>query len=391
MNQRVIPLRDLEEERALFGALDRNLHLLRRIYKVEAMTRGGAVRISGAPDAVSDAARALDRALERIRSGKVLHESDVEALFRRADAHGQSNAHAHGEHGHGSTQSAPSSNDGAGKLVEPRSENQARYLESIRTNTVTFGIGPAGTGKSYLAVASAVQFLRSGQFRRIVLCRPAVEAGESLGFLPGDLAAKINPYLRPLYDALNDVLPRGQLKRYMEEEIVEILPLAYMRGRTLDGSLIILDEAQNCTNTQMKMALTRLGARSKMIVTGDITQIDLPGNKASGLITARRILENIEGVGFVHMSRGDIVRHPVVSEIVHAYAREDELHAQHAAQQHGEQGHPSSHHGPADAHGHQGGHHGNERRPAGGEGTEDRPRRDAQRDDGNIRPRGRPH
>ena len=388
MNQRVIPLRDLDEERALFGALDRNLHLLRRTYKVEAMSRGGAVRISGAPDAVAEAARALDRALERIRSGRAPHEADVEALFRRA---------SEPEAAHGNVAHQPADGPGPKGMVEPRSENQARYMECIRNSTVTFGIGPAGTGKSYLAVACAVEFLRAGHFRRIVLCRPAVEAGESLGFLPGDLAAKINPYLRPLYDALNDVLPRGQLKRYMEEEIVEILPLAYMRGRTLESSIIILDEAQNCTNTQMKMALTRLGARSRMIVTGDVTQVDLPFNKASGLISGRRILEGIAGIEFVHLTRADIVRHPVVAQIVHAYAREDEIRAQEAAghalnSEHGPEGHARPHeaHGPRTGHGPQ--HGGDRRHDGAGHGHDDRQRRDGgQRDEGDIRPRGRSH
>jgi phosphate starvation-inducible PhoH-like protein len=387
MNQRVIPLRDLEEERKLFGSLDRNLQLLRRTFKVEALSRGGALRLSGSPDSVDEAARALDRALERIRSGRAVTDAELESLFGRGSVEEAGAAHF----GAGSEAATPRI------AVEPRSENQARYLEAIRKSVITFGIGPAGTGKSWLAVASAVQFLRAGQFRRIVLCRPAVEAGESLGFLPGDLAAKINPYLRPLYDALNDVMPKGQLKRYMEEEIVEILPLAYMRGRTLDNSLIILDEAQNCTNMQMKMALTRLGARSKMIVTGDVTQIDLPGHKASGLLTARRILHGIAGVEFVHMTRADVVRHPVVAEIVRAYSRDEEQHPEtpgtggHAAPS--SHGHPhgaphGTGHGPAHAHGT--GHgpaprHGDGRHESHAHETHQR------RDHGDVRPRYRGH
>lgn len=385
MNQRVIPLRDLEEERKLFGSLDRNLQLLRRTFKVEALSRGGALRLSGAPEAVEDAARALERALERIRSGRAVTDSDLESLFGRS---------APEEHAAAPSQGGPLDAAAPRIAIEPRSENQARYIEAIRRGVITFGIGPAGTGKSWLAVASAVQFLRAGQYRRIVLCRPAVEAGESLGFLPGDLAAKINPYLRPLYDALNDVMPKGQLKRYMEEEIVEILPLAYMRGRTLDNSLIILDEAQNCTNMQMKMALTRLGARSKMIVTGDVTQIDLPGHKASGLVTAHRILHGISGVEFVHMTRADVVRHPVVAEIVRAYSRDEEHHAHGPEHQMPEHGHGGGHgHAPHAGAGQ--GHPPHERHPD--SNPEAHPhdatqRREVpRRDHGSVRPRDRGH
>jgi phosphate starvation-inducible PhoH-like protein len=317
MNHRTILLRDLDEERALFGSLDRHLHLLRRLYGVDAVSRGGAVRISGEPDALEGAARAVELALDHIRRGSGSDGLEVERIFRRGAPAGEDelpDSPATGE--------VPAI--GPRVMVQPRTPNQARYVQAMRDNTVTFGIGPAGTGKSFLAVAMAVSCLRSGTFRRIVLCRPAVEAGESLGYLPGDLAAKINPYLRPLYDALNELLPRGQLKRYIEEDVIEILPLAYMRGRTLDHAFIILDEAQNCTHTQMKMALTRLGAHSRMVVTGDVTQIDLPGNKSSGLVVARRILAGIEGVEFVTLAKADIVRHPVVAEIVRAYGREEE-------------------------------------------------------------------
>ncbi len=315
MSQRVIPLRDVDEERTLFGSLDRNIHLLRRLYRVEAVSRGGVVKISGEPRAIEEAARVVGQALDLIRSGQRLENGEVERIFRKGTEDEPPVASAAAGDGDGA---APRSQ------VEPRTENQARYLNAMKGHTITFGIGPAGTGKSFLAVAMAVAYLKSGQFRRIVLCRPAVEAGESLGFLPGDLAAKINPYLRPLYDALNELLPRGQLKRYIEEDVIEILPLAYMRGRTLDHAVIILDEAQNCTNGQMKMALTRLGNHSKMIVTGDITQIDLPPDRSSGLLTARRILDGIEGISFVHLNKGDIVRHPVVAAIVKAYGREEE-------------------------------------------------------------------
>ncbi|MAG55524.1 MAG: phosphate starvation-inducible protein PhoH [Planctomycetes bacterium] len=308
MSERTIPFRDLEEERSLFGSLDRNLHLLRRLYKVDAVSRGGVLKLTGDPESLSDAGRVVEEALGVLRSGRPVASGEVERIFRKG----------------GVEDLAASDPTVVRPEVEPRSENQARYVEAIQRSTVTFGIGPAGTGKTFLAVAMAVAYLKRGTYRRIILCRPAVEAGESLGFLPGDMASKISPYLRPLYDALHALLPRTQLERYMEENVVEILPLAYMRGRTLDHAVIILDEAQNCTDGQMKMALTRLGRNSKMIVTGDITQVDLPQNRASGLVTARRILSGIDAVGFIHLSKADIVRHRVVADIIRAYARSEE-------------------------------------------------------------------
>jgi phosphate starvation-inducible protein PhoH and related proteins len=319
--ERTVALRDLDEERFLFGHLDRNLHVLRNVLGVEATSRRGQLKLKGSPTAIEHAARTVEHALSLIRDGRVSEPGAVERLFRAA---------SRGEHqnGHGDEPPPAPHSGGEGAKdkvhVAARGRNQQAYLDAISTSTITFAIGPAGTGKSYLAVASAVRFLKSGQYRKIVLCRPAVEAGESLGFLPGDLQAKINPYLRPLYDALNDLLPRGQLKRYIEEEIIEILPLAYMRGRTLDHAVIILDEAQNSTIGQMKMFLTRLGERSKMIVTGDVTQIDLPAYKTSGLIHAVRILDGIEGVSFIRFNKGDIVRHPVVQDILKAYTKDEE-------------------------------------------------------------------
>lgn len=309
MSERTIPFRDLDEERSLFGSLDRNLHLLRRMYKVDAVSRGGVLKLTGAPEALADAGRVVEEALELIRSGRPLDVDAVERILRR---------------GGGDGERAPTEAGGVRPDVEPRTENQAKYLEAINKSTITFAIGPAGTGKSFLAVAMAVAFLKKGTFRRIILCRPAVEAGESLGFLPGDMASKVDPYLRPLYDALHALLPRMQLERYMDEGVVEILPLAYMRGRTLDHACIILDEAQNTTDTQMKMALTRLGRNSKMIVTGDITQVDLPRKVVSGLARARRVLSGIDGVTFMHLSKVDIVRHPVVADVVRAYSRAEE-------------------------------------------------------------------
>jgi phosphate starvation-inducible PhoH-like protein len=208
------------------------------------------------------------------------------------------------------------------KPVRPKTSGQKRYIDAVRSNTVTFAIGPAGTGKSYLAVASAVQALQAKEINRIILTRPAVEAGERLGFLPGDVLAKVDPYLRPLYDALYDMLDLEVVSRLMERGTIEVAPLAFMRGRTLNDSFIILDEAQNTTPEQMKMFLTRLGFGSRVVVTGDVTQIDLPeGRGRSGLLAVRDILQGIEGVTFVELDRGDVVRHRIVQEIVHAYER----------------------------------------------------------------------
>lgn len=210
-----------------------------------------------------------------------------------------------------------------GKLIRVKTLGQRHYVSSIKKNDVVFGIGPAGTGKTYLAVIMAVTALKANKVQRIILTRPAVEAGESLGFLPGDLQEKVDPYLRPLYDALQDVLSTENMAKYMERGVIEVAPLAYMRGRTLDDSFIILDEAQNTTPEQMKMFLTRLGFSSKMVITGDITQVDLPRGKKSGLREAVRLLEGIQGISFVFLSESDIVRHPLVQKIISAYEKDE--------------------------------------------------------------------
>ncbi len=209
-----------------------------------------------------------------------------------------------------------------GRYVKPRTDGQARYVKAIQNHDLTVCVGPAGTGKTYLAVGMAVSMLRQSAVKKIVLCRPAVEAGERLGFLPGDMLAKVNPYLRPLFDALNDMMEHEQVKRYMESDIIEIVPLAFMRGRTLNQAVIILDEGQNTTIPQMKMFLTRMGHGSKIIVTGDITQIDLPKQTRSGLIDAVQRLRNIERIAVIHLGEGDIVRNPLVQIILRAYEEE---------------------------------------------------------------------
>ncbi|MCK5456374.1 MAG: PhoH family protein, partial [Melioribacteraceae bacterium] len=206
-------------------------------------------------------------------------------------------------------------------VIKAKTPTQVKYFESVKKNDICFAIGPAGTGKTYLAVAFAVSALKKGLVQRIVLARPAVEAGESLGFLPGDFREKIDPYLRPLYDALQDMLPSEKMRNYLESGIVEIVPLAFMRGRTLNNAYVILDEAQNSTAMQMKMFLTRLGPNSKAIITGDITQIDLPNKNQSGLIQVKEILKNIDGVDFIYFNRGDVVRHKLVQDIIHAYEK----------------------------------------------------------------------
>ena len=209
----------------------------------------------------------------------------------------------------------------SGGTVKARTPGQAQLVESARSRDIVFAVGPAGTGKTYTAVALAVSALKSRQVKKIVLCRPAVEAGESLGFLPGDLRDKVDPYLRPLYDALDEMVPREKLRSYLDQDVVEIVPLAYMRGRTLNSSFVILDEAQNATASQMKMFLTRIGAGSRAIVTGDVTQTDLPSRHMSGLVQARRILEGVDGIGFVDFDRADVVRHKLVKDIIAAYDR----------------------------------------------------------------------
>jgi len=306
VSDQTISLKNLEEERALLGHLDRNLRILRQALGVEATSRGGKLTLRGEPTRVEEASSLVQRALGVIRSGKG-DATDVAEMFEETERVG------------GNGKARPKSRLRIN--VQPRSPNQKKYLEAMEKSPVTFGVGPAGTGKTYLAVAMAISFIKAGEFRRLILVRPAVEAGEHLGFLPGDLEAKIRPYLRPLYDALEDLLPHATLRRYMEEGIVEISPLAYMRGRTLNNAVIILDEAQNTTVAQMKMFLTRMGDSSKIIVTGDTSQVDLPGGHESGLIHALKVLRRVDSIRFCNLKKEDIVRHPVVQDIVKAYGR----------------------------------------------------------------------
>lgn len=311
MFEQILNIERMEHAVSLFGSFDENIKLIENDFGVSVVSRGSELKITGDAENVSLAARAISGLMQLIGKGEVLNEQNVRyviSLVREGNEDKLSSM----------------SNDcicisAKGKPVKPKTLGQKRYVESIKNNTVVFGVGPAGTGKTYLAVAMAVTAFRSKEVNRIILTRPAVEAGEKLGFLPGDLQQKVDPYLRPLYDALFDMLGSENFQRYQERGNIEVAPLAYMRGRTLDDSFIILDEAQNTTREQMKMFLTRLGFNSKMVVTGDITQIDLPDGKKSGLIEATKILKNIEGIDTIRFSEKDVVRHRLVQDIIKAY------------------------------------------------------------------------
>lgn len=301
------------------GAADRNLKIIREMLGVTVSGRDGIVQLGGDRQRVAAAERVLRALDERAGRRQPMDREQVVTLVTElspGDAPTVAGARR---------SSQPLSWEGdleayaAGRRVKPRSDNQRFYLDAIRTNDLVFGVGPAGTGKTFLAVAAAVHLLKSDRVRKLVLVRPAVEAGEKLGFLPGDLEAKVNPYLRPLFDALHDLVDFPTLRRFMESDVLEIAPLAYMRGRTLNHAVIILDEAQNTTIAQMKMFLTRMGDGSKMIVTGDPTQIDLPDASQSGLIDAARRFQRVPGIGFVALEKADVVRHPLVQRVIDAY------------------------------------------------------------------------
>jgi len=297
---------DPDKQLELFGPADSHLRLLRRSLGVQITARQSDLHISGAESNVSRATEVIDRMQRHLLKHRRLTQDDVTAMIEE----GEESAGAEGGQAVGVFSS---------KVVEPSTEGQLRYIETMLNNDITFCTGPAGTGKTYLAVAMAVSMLKKRQIRRIVLARPAVEAGERLGFLPGDIAAKVNPYLRPLFDAIEDMMDFAQMRKFMELDIIEIIPLAFMRGRTLNEAAIICDEAQNTSGLQMLMVLTRLGHGSKMIITGDITQVDLADNQRSGMVEAMEILQRIKGIGIVELSQQDIVRHRLVQDIVEAY------------------------------------------------------------------------
>ena len=298
---------------ALSGVNDANLNELARRSGLRVFLRGDHLLLSGSLEGVERAVPVAQHMIEVARRGEALGTDDVARFFDTAAENGGDGLERLAEAGRVVVA-------GPRKTVTAKSEGQAKYLSAIEDNDIVVGIGPAGTGKTYLAVAMAVDALSKKRVKRIVLARPAVEAGENLGFLPGDLQEKIDPYLRPLYDALEDMIPQDRLRRAMESRSIEIAPLAYMRGRTLQDAFVILDEAQNATNAQMKMFLTRLGLNSKAVITGDKTQIDLPRREDSGLLEIEEVLKGIPGIAFAYLKGSDVIRHRLVKEIIKAYA-----------------------------------------------------------------------
>ena len=310
MEQR-ISIERMEQAVNIFGSFDENIRLLEKEFNVTVTNRDGELRISGEAEDVMHAAKAVQAMLTLSSRGEALGEQNVRYIIDMVRTGKEE-------------QISELAGDvlcisAKGRPVKPKTLGQKEYIASVLKNTVTIGVGPAGTGKTYLAVAAAVQAFREKQVNRIILTRPAVEAGERLGFLPGDLQSKVDPYLRPLYDALFDMLGAETYQKYLERGNIEVAPLAYMRGRTLDDSFIILDEAQNTSREQMKMFLTRLGFGSKIVITGDVTQIDLPDRTRSGLVDALHILKNVDGIAQCYFTEKDVVRHRLVQEIIKAY------------------------------------------------------------------------
>jgi phosphate starvation-inducible PhoH-like protein len=307
-----IALENPQKRDILFGPADRHLKMIRDALGVQLFAREGQVKVTGSAKNVSRAAAVLEHLQRALRHNRhVTLEIVAEAISAAGTAPGEPSPDALDVYV-------------AGQLIRAKTPGQKRYIEAVQGHDLVFCTGPAGTGKTYLAVAVAVHMLKHQRAKRLILVRPAVEAGEKLGFLPGDMQAKVNPYLRPLFDALHDMMDYDQIRRFMVNDMIEVIPLAFMRGRTLNDSVIILDEAQNTTVAQMLMFLTRMGHGAKMIVTGDDSQIDLPDNTPSGLLDALRRLTGIKGLAFVRLDRGDIVRHRLVQIIVEAYARTDE-------------------------------------------------------------------
>ena len=300
-----------QEAAALYGLQDENLRFLENHLSAKIVARGGDISFYGNPEEVELAYEVFSGILEMIRSGTQVAIPDINYCLR---------AVSEGKGGNlAETLNETLQVTARGKQIKAKTIGQHKYVKAIKAHDIVFGIGPAGTGKTYLAVVMAVTALKNKEVNRIILTRPAVEAGEKLGFLPGDLQEKVNPYLRPLYDGLYDVLGIDTAQRYVDKSIIEIAPLAYMRGRTLDDSFIILDEAQNTTPEQMKMFLTRIGFGSKAVVTGDVTQVDLPKVSNSGLVVVQKILKGIKGISFQYLTQADVVRHPVVQRIINAY------------------------------------------------------------------------
>jgi len=303
--EKVIKLQTHQEAQALFGRHDDNIRAIEKEFKVKLTMRGEHLKINGTATNIKKASGLIEYILNALRAGQTeLGRADLDGLianFKKPKNEGVILRSSDSKH------------------IGPKTKGQQEYVEAIKKYAIVFGIGPAGTGKTYLAMSCAVESLKKQEVRRIILTRPAIEAGESLGFLPGDMYEKISPYLRPLYDALYDMMEAERIEKYLETGIIEVAPLAYMRGRTLNDAFIILDEAQNSTREQMKMFLTRLGFDSKAVITGDITQSDLPDGKPIGLLQAQDILSEIEGIKFIYFTGSDVVRHAIVQKIIEAY------------------------------------------------------------------------
>ena len=311
MTEQIVNFERMEYALTLFGNSDENIRMLEQGYGVSVVFRGTDIKVSGDAEKVMTCTRCIEGLLKMVESGEELSAQNIRYMMSLVEEGREQEAETLGKDVICIT--------AKGKPLKPKTLGQQKYVEAIRKNTITMGIGPAGTGKTYLAVAAAVAAFRDKQVSRIILTRPAVEAGEKLGFLPGDLKEKLDPYLQPLYDALNDMIPPAKLAKYLEEGTVQIAPLAYMRGRTLDNAFVILDEAQNTTLSQIKMFLTRMGRNARFIVTGDVTQIDLPKKSDSGLTRSMEILRGVGGIGIVEFDKRDIVRHQLVKYIVDAF------------------------------------------------------------------------
>jgi len=315
VEEKIIQIENPEYIHSLFGDFDKNLKILEEHYGIRIVNRGCEVKLSGAADAVARAEHAIEGLLLLLDKKETITDQSLRYVISLADEDGAVNR----------VREMAGSDciciTNSGKPVKAKTLGQKRYVEAIRQNTVVFGVGPAGTGKTYLAVAMAVKAFKAGEVTRIILTRPAVEAGESLGFLPGDLQTKVDPYLRPLYDALFEMLGEESFNRQVEKGTIEVAPLAYMRGRSLNDSFIILDEAQNTTREQMKMFLTRLGFQSKAVITGDLTQTDLPASKKSGLSDAIRVLKGVDDIAVLRFSEKDVVRSKIVQDIIRAYEK----------------------------------------------------------------------
>lgn len=317
MTEQSISLERLEDTMSVFGSFDENIRMLEHELGVSVVSRDSQLKITGDdPEGVMYATKVIENLMTMAAKGEAIHEQNVRYVLQLVREGREEQIHQ--------LAADVLCITAKGKPIKAKTLGQKKYIEAIQNNVITLGIGPAGTGKTYLAVAAAVAAFREKQVNRIILTRPAVEAGERLGFLPGDLQSKVDPYLRPLYDALFDMLGAETYQKYLERGNIEVAPLAYMRGRTLDDSFIILDEAQNTSREQMKMFLTRLGFGSKIVITGDITQIDLPADKVSGLREAMRVLKGVDDIAIMRLSESDVVRHALVQRIIKAYEIDEE-------------------------------------------------------------------